>query len=57
MVIKFKFESEWGQREAKAKVRENSIYELLVDTNLMEWLVDKFMRKSERIVEIEIKET
>ena len=43
MVIKMKFESKWGQREVKIKVRENSLSKLL-------------MRKSERITGIEVKE-
>lgn len=56
MVIKMKFESKWGQREVKIKVRENSLSELLTKPNKMEWLLDEFMRKSERITEIEVKE-
>lgn len=56
MVIKMKFESKWGQREVKIKVRENSLSELLTKPSKMEWLLDEFMRKSERVTEIEIEE-
>ena len=56
MVIKMKFESKWGQREVKIKVRENSLFELLTKPSKMEWLVDEFMRKSERVTEIEVEE-
>ena len=56
MVIKMKFESKWGQREVKIKVKENSLSELFTKPNKIEWLLDEFMRKSERITEIEIKE-
>ena len=56
MVIKMKFESKWGQREVKIKVRENSLFELLIKSNKMEWLLDEFMRKSERVTEIEVRE-
>ena len=56
MVIKMKFESKWGQREVEIKVRENSLSELITKPSKMEWLLDEFMRKSERITEIEVKE-
>lgn len=56
MVIKMKFESKWRQREVKIKVRENSLSELLTKPSKMEWLLDEFMRKSERVTEIEIRE-
>lgn len=56
MVIKMKFESKWGEREVKIKVRENSLSELLTKPGKMEWLLDEFMRKSERVTEIEVKE-
>ena len=56
MVIKMKFESKWEQREVKIKVRENSLFELLTKPSKIEWLLDEFMRKSERITEIEAKE-
>lgn len=56
MVIKMKLEGMWGQRGVKIKARENSISELLIDPKTMKWLLDKFMRKTERVVEIEIKE-
>ena len=56
MVIQMKFESKQGQREVKIKVRENSLSELLTKPSKMEWLLDEFMRKSERVREIEVKE-
>lgn len=56
MVIKMKFESKWGQREVKIKVRENSLSKLLTKPSKMEWLLDEFMRISERVTEIEVKE-
>ena len=56
MVIKMKFESEWGEREVKIKARENSLSELLTKPSKMEWLLDEFMRKTERITEIKINE-
>lgn len=56
MVIKMKFESRWGQREVEIKIKENSLSELLTKSNKMEWLLDEFMRKSERVTEIEVKE-
>lgn len=56
MVIKMKFESKWGQREVKIKVRENSLSELLTKPCKMKWLLDEFMRTSERVTEIEVKE-
>ena len=56
MVIKMKFESKWGQREVKIKVRENSLSELLTKPSKMEWLLDELMRKSERVTEIEVRE-
>ena len=56
MVIKMKFESKWGQREVKIKVRENSLSEPLTKPSKMEWLLDEFMRTSERVTEIEVKE-
>ena len=56
MVIKMKFESKWGQREVKIEVRENSLSELLTKPSKMEWLLDEFMRISERVTEIKIKE-
>lgn len=56
MVIKMKFKSKWGQREVKIKARENSLSELLTKPNKMKWLLDEFMRTSERITEIEVKE-
>ena len=56
MVIKFKLDGIWGQREVKIKVRENSISELIVEPRTMKWMLDKFMRESERVAEVEIKE-
>lgn len=51
-----KFESKWEQREVKVKVKENSLFELLTKPSKIEWLLDEFMRKSERVTEIEAKE-
>ena len=56
MVIKMKFESKWGQREVKVKVKENSLFELLAKPSKIEWILDEFMRKSERVTGIEAKE-
>lgn len=53
MVVKLKFDSKWGQREVKLKVRENSLVELLAKPNKIEWILDQFMRKSEHIIGIE----
>lgn len=53
MVVKLKFDSKWGQREVKLKVRENSLFELLAKPNKIEWILDQFMRKSEHIIGIE----
>ena len=48
-----KFESKWGQREVKIKVREKSLFELLAKPSKIEWILDKFMRKSEHLIEME----
>ena len=53
MVVKFKFESKHGQREVKIKVKEKSLLELLKKTSKIEWILDEFMRKSERLIGIE----
>ena len=53
MVIKMKFESKWGQREVKVKVKENSLPELLMKPGKIVWILDEFMRKSERLTGIE----
>lgn len=53
MVVKLKFDSKWGQREAKIKVRENSLSELLAKPNKIEWILDEFMRKSEHLTGVE----
>ena len=53
MVVKFKFESKYGQREVKIKVKEQSLAELLMKTSKIEWMLDEFMRKSERIIGME----
>lgn len=53
MVAKFKFESKYGQREVKIKVRENSLCELLAKPSKIEWMLDKFMKKSEQLIGIE----
>ena len=56
MVIKMTFESKWGQREVKIRVRENSLFKLFTKPGKIEWLLDEFMRKSERITKIEARE-
>lgn len=53
MVVKLKFDSKWGQREVKLKVRENSLFELLAKPSKIEWILDEFMRKSEHLTGIE----
>nr|DAW98793.1 MAG TPA: hypothetical protein [Microviridae sp.] len=53
MVAKLKFESKYGQREVKIKVKEKSLAELLAKPNKIEWILDEFMRKSERLTGIE----
>ena len=53
MVIKMKFESKYGQREVKIKVRENSLFELLVKPSKIEQILDEFMRKSEHLIGVE----
>lgn len=53
MVIKMKFESKYGQREVKIKVRENSLFELLAKPSKIEWILDEFMRKSEHLIGVE----
>lgn len=53
MVTKFKFESKYGQRELKIKVEENSLPELLTKPGKIVWILDEFMRKSERLIGIE----
>ena len=53
MVIKFKFESKYGQREVKIKVKEKSLFELLTKVGKIEWILDEFMRKPERVIGME----
>lgn len=53
MVTKFKFESKYGQREVKIKIRENSLSELLAKPSKIEWILDEFMRKSEHLIGVE----
>ena len=53
MVVKFKFESKYGQREVKIKVKEKSMFELLTKVGKTEWILDEFMKKSERVIGIE----
>lgn len=55
MVVKMKFESKWGQREVEIRVKEKSLLELLKKTSKIEWILDEFMRKSERLIGIEEK--
>ena len=53
MVVTLKFESKYGQREVKIKVRENSLSELLAKPSKIEWIKDEFMRKSEHLIGVE----
>lgn len=53
MVVILKFESKWGQREVEIKVKEKSLLELLKKTSKIEWILDEFARKSERLIGIE----
>ena len=53
MVVKFKFESKYGQREVKIKVKEKSLFELITKPNKIRWILDEFMRKSECLTGIE----
>ena len=53
MVAKFKFESKYGQREIKIKIKEKSLTELLAKPNKIRWILDEFMRKSEYLTGIE----
>ena len=53
MVVKFKFESKYGQREVKIKVKEKSLFELITTVGKIEWLLDEFMKKSERVIGME----
>lgn len=53
MVVILKFESKWGQREIEIRVKEKSLLELLKKPNKIEWILNEFMRKSERLIGIE----
>lgn len=53
MVTKFRFESKYGQREVKIKVKEKSLTELLTKPSKIEWILDEFMRKSEHLIGVE----
>lgn len=53
MVVILKFESKWGQREVEIRVKEKSLLELLKKPSKIEWILDEFMRKSERLIGIE----
>lgn len=55
MVAILKFGSKWGQREVEIRVKEKSLLELLKKTSKVEWILDEFMRKSERLIGIEEK--
>lgn len=55
MVVILKFESKWGLREVEIRVKEKSLLELLKKTRKIEWILDEFMRKSERLIGIEEK--
>lgn len=53
MVVKFKFDSIYGQRQVKIKVRKKSLSKLLAKPSKIEWILDEFMRKSEQLTGIE----
>ena len=53
MVVKLKFESKYGQREVKIKIKEKSLFELLTKQSKIKWILDEFMRKSEHLIGIE----
>ena len=53
MVTKFKFESKYGQREVKIKVKEDSLIKLLAKPSKIEWILDEFMRTSEHLIGME----
>ena len=53
MVVKFRFESEYAQREVKIKVKEKSLAELLAKPSRIAWILDEFMRKSEHLIGVE----
>ena len=53
MVVILKLESKWGQRELEIITKEKSLLELLKKPNKIEWILDEFMRKSERLIGIE----
>ena len=53
MVTKLKFESMDGQKELKIEVKEQSLPELLAKPSKIEWILNKFTKKSERLIGIE----
>ena len=53
MVVRFKFDSNWGKREVDLITKEKSLTELLANPNKIKWLLDEFMRKSEYLISIE----
>ena len=53
MVVKFKLENKYELREVKIKVEEQSLSELIMRTSKIKWMLDKFMKKSERIIGME----
>lgn len=53
MVVIFKFESKWGEREIEIITKEKSLLELFKNLNKIEWILNEFMRKSERLIGIE----
>ena len=54
MVVIFKFESKWGEREIEVITREKSLLELFKNLDKIELILDEFMRKSERVTELEV---
>ena len=53
MVVIFKFESKWGEREIEVITKEKSLLELFKNLDKIELILNEFMRKSERLIGIE----
>lgn len=52
MVVIFKFESKWGEREIEVITKEKSLLESFKNLNKIELILDEFMRKSEQLIRI-----
>ena len=50
MVIKFKFENEYRQKELNINLKEKSLPELLANSSKIKWVPDEFMSKSEHLI-------